>query len=108
MHDEPWPSATAPGRGRRPPRHQREARHFDGTEIRVRRPAAGRRDRDRFVSGKSKQNAVKTTVVTDGDGRVFFCSPTRPGSCADTNHARRLGLVELLTDASASSTASPT
>ncbi|WP_373304311.1 transposase family protein [Streptomyces griseomycini] len=71
-------------------------------------PPAGRRDRDRFVPGKSKQNAVKTTVVTDGDGRVFFCSPTRPGSCADTNHARRLGLVELLTDASASSTASPT
>jgi hypothetical protein len=35
-------------------------------------------------------------VVTDGDGRVLFCSPTRPGSCADITHARRLGLVELL------------
>ncbi|MCX5374910.1 transposase [Streptomyces sp. NBC_00091] len=43
---------------------------IDGTEIRVRRPAVGRKDRDKFISGKSKQNAVKTMVVTDGDGRV--------------------------------------
>jgi hypothetical protein len=46
----------------------------DGTEIRVRRPAAGRKDRGTFISGKSKQNAVKSMVVTDGDGRVLFCS----------------------------------
>ncbi|NED06396.1 transposase family protein, partial [Streptomyces sp. SID6648] len=71
---------------------------IDGTEIRVRRPAVGRRDRDRFISGKSKQNAVKTMVVTDGDGRVLFCSPTRPGSCADITHARQLGLVKILAD----------
>lgn len=32
---------------------------IDGTEIRVRRPAAGRKDRDKFISGKSKQNAVR-------------------------------------------------
>ncbi|MFF8848206.1 hypothetical protein ACF08N_37000 [Streptomyces sp. NPDC015127] len=31
---------------------------IDGTEIRVRRPAAGRKDRDKFISGKNKQNAV--------------------------------------------------
>jgi hypothetical protein len=36
----------------------------DGTEIRVRRPAAGRKDRDKFISGKNKQNAVKSMVVT--------------------------------------------
>ncbi|MFJ8149116.1 transposase family protein [Streptomyces sp. NPDC096048] len=71
---------------------------IDGTEIRVRRPAAGRKDRDRFISGKNKQNAVKTMVVTDGDGRLLFCSPTRPGSCADITHARQLGLVKLLAD----------
>ncbi|MEU3444183.1 transposase family protein [Streptomyces griseoincarnatus] len=59
---------------------------IDGTEIRVRRPAAGRKDRDKFISGKNKQNAVKTMVVTDGDGRVLFCSPTKPGSCADITH----------------------
>jgi hypothetical protein len=38
---------------------------IDDTEIRVRWPAAGRKDRDRFISGKNKQNAVKTMVVTD-------------------------------------------
>jgi hypothetical protein len=67
-----------------------------GTEIRVRRPAAGRKDRDKFISGKSKQNAVKAMVVTDQDGRVLFCSPAEPGSCADITHARQLGLVRLL------------
>ncbi|MGV9350222.1 transposase family protein, partial [Streptomyces spiralis] len=61
-----------------------------------RRPAAGRKDRDKFISGKSKQNAVKTMVVTDGDGRVLFCSPAQYGSCADITHARQLGLVRLL------------
>ncbi|MEV7020487.1 transposase family protein [Streptomyces sp. NPDC093991] len=71
---------------------------IDGTEIRVRRPAAGRKDRDAFISGKNKQNAVKTMVVTDEDGRVLFCSPTRPGSCVDITHARQLGLVQLLAD----------
>ncbi|MEV6613147.1 transposase family protein [Streptomyces sp. NPDC051051] len=70
----------------------------DGTEIRARRPAAGRKGRDTFVPGKSKQNAVKTMVVTDEDGRVRLCSPTRPRSCAGITHARRLGLVELLAD----------
>jgi hypothetical protein len=56
---------------------------IDGTEIRVRRPAASRKDRDKFVSGKTKQNAVKSMVLTDAEGRVLFCSPVRPGSCAD-------------------------
>ncbi|MGY0071986.1 transposase family protein (plasmid) [Streptomyces sp. QTS137] len=55
----------------------------DGTGIRVRRSAVGRRDRDKFISGKSKQNAVRTMVFTDADGRMLFCSPTRPGGCAD-------------------------
>lgn len=31
---------------------------IDGTEIRVRRPAAGHKDRDKFVSRKNKQNAA--------------------------------------------------
>ncbi|WP_455753172.1 transposase family protein [Streptomyces ardesiacus] len=70
----------------------------DGTEIRVRRPAARHKDRDKFISGKNKQNAAKTMVVTDGDGRVLFCSPTKPGSCADITYARQLGLVRLLAD----------
>ncbi|MFJ6064642.1 transposase family protein [Streptomyces tendae] len=70
----------------------------DGTEIRVRRPAAGRKDRDKFISGKNKQNAVKSMVVTDAEGRVLWCSPARPASCADITHARQLGLVKLLAD----------
>ncbi|MEU4659334.1 transposase family protein [Streptomyces sp. NPDC023723] len=70
----------------------------DGTEIRVRRPAAGRKDRDKFISGKNKQNAVKSMVVTDGEGRVLWCSPARPASCADITYARQLGLVKLLVD----------
>ncbi|MGB9999617.1 transposase family protein [Streptomyces pseudogriseolus] len=70
----------------------------DGTEIRVRRPAAGRKDRDKFISGKNKQNAVKSMVVTDGEGRVLFCSPAKPASCADITQARQLGLVRLLVD----------
>jgi hypothetical protein len=69
---------------------------IDGTEIRVRRPAAGHKDRDKFVSGKTKQNAVKSMVLTDAEGRVLFCSQARPGSCADITHARQLGLVQLL------------
>ncbi|WP_374099658.1 transposase family protein [Streptomyces sp. I4(2020)] len=53
---------------------------IDGTEIRVRRPAAGRKDRDKFISGKNKQNAVKTMVVTDGDGRVLFWARPSPAA----------------------------
>ncbi|MGW2477833.1 transposase family protein [Streptomyces sp. NPDC001665] len=50
------------------------------------------------MSGKNKQNAVKAMVFTDGDGQLLFCTPTRPGSCADITHARKLGLVKLLAD----------
>lgn len=71
---------------------------IDGTEVRVRRPAAGRKDREKFISGKKKQNAVKSMVVTDADGRLLFCSPAQPASCADITHARQLGLVKVLAD----------
>ncbi|MET7608737.1 transposase family protein [Streptomyces avermitilis] len=64
--------------------------------MRVRRPAAGRKDRDEFISGKNKQNAVKAMVLTDAEGRMLFCSPIKPGSCADITHARQLGLIKLL------------
>nr|WP_238565494.1 transposase family protein [Streptomyces sp. ACT-1] len=69
-----------------------------GTEVRVRRPAVGRRDREKFISGKNKQNAVKSMVVTDARGRLLFCSPAEPASCADITHARKLDLVKLLAD----------
>ncbi|WP_406841907.1 transposase family protein (plasmid) [Streptomyces sp. AHU1] len=71
---------------------------IDGTEIRVRRPAAGRKDRNKFISDKNKPNAVKSMVVTDSTGRLLWCSPARPASCADITHARQLGLVKLLAE----------
>ncbi|MFJ7261242.1 transposase family protein [Streptomyces globosus] len=68
----------------------------DGTEIRVRRPAVGRKDREKFISGKNEQNAVKAMVLTDTSGRLLLCSPAQPASCADITHARQLGLVKHL------------
>lgn len=71
---------------------------MDATEVRVRRPAAGKPGRDRFISGKTRQNAIKTLLVTDEHGRVLFAGETRPGSCADITQARSAGLVDLLAD----------
>ncbi|WP_349498343.1 transposase family protein [Streptomyces lavendulae] len=70
---------------------------INGTEIRVRRPAVGRKDREKSISGKNRQNAVKAMVLTDAGGRLVFCSPAQPASCADITHARQLGLVKHLT-----------
>ncbi|MEV4928121.1 transposase family protein [Streptomyces roseoverticillatus] len=69
---------------------------LDATEIRVRWPAQGTAGRDRFISGKSKQNAVKVMVLTDTEGRLLFCGEARPGSCPDITQARASGLVDLL------------
>ncbi|WP_433236392.1 transposase family protein [Actinomadura nitritigenes] len=69
---------------------------IDAAEVWVRRPAAKRPERNVFVSGENKQNAIKATVVTDADGRLLFCGQAEPGSCADIPQARRSGLVELL------------
>jgi len=41
---------------------------MDATEIRVRRPRQGRPGRKAFVSGKLKQNTIKTTVAADHHG----------------------------------------
>jgi len=98
MHRQPWPSAADAGEVVDHLGASGKNGIIDGTEIRVRRPAAGRKDRDRFISGKNKQNAVKAMVLTDAEGRTLFCSPAKPGSCTDITHARRLGLVKLLAD----------
>ncbi|MFC8145501.1 transposase family protein [Streptomyces paradoxus] len=37
-------------------------------------------------------------VLTDAEGRLLYCSPVRPGSCAYITQARQLGLVQLLAD----------
>jgi hypothetical protein len=52
---------------------------IDGTEIRVRRPRAGRAGRKAFVSGKLKQNTVKTTLAADEHRATLWCGATRPG-----------------------------
>ncbi|WP_405437298.1 transposase family protein [Streptomyces avidinii] len=36
-------------------------------------------------------------ALTDSAGRLLFCSPAQPASCADITHARQLGLVKHLT-----------
>ncbi|MEU8682127.1 hypothetical protein [Streptomyces sp. NPDC048611] len=59
---------------------------------------------DEIISGRSKQNAVKSMMVTDGEERALRCSSTQPASCADITHACQLGLVKLLADGSAAET----
>ncbi|MEV0195309.1 transposase family protein [Nonomuraea sp. NPDC050691] len=67
---------------------------LDATEIRVRRPAAGTAARDRFVSGRSRINAMKAMVLTDARGAVLYCGQVCAGSIADITQARQSGLVE--------------
>ncbi|MFK4070442.1 transposase family protein [Streptomyces sp. NPDC029674] len=69
---------------------------IDATEIRFRRPMPGTAGRDRYISGKSKQNAMKALVVTDAEGCLLFAGALRPGSCPDITQARDAGLVQLL------------
>ena len=69
---------------------------LDATAVRVRRPAAGRAGRHRFVSGKARAKTVKALVPTDADGRLLFCGQTWPGSICDLTQVREAGLVELL------------
>ena len=52
---------------------------IDGTEVQVRRPAAHKPGRRAFVSGKKKQNTMKPTVISDGDGRLLWTGAIRPG-----------------------------
>jgi hypothetical protein len=42
---------------------------IDGAGTQVRRPRANRPGRRTFVSGKRKQNTIKTTTISDGQGR---------------------------------------
>ncbi len=62
---------------------RRQVSLLDATEVRVRRWAAGRAGRRRFVSGKARADTVKALVITDAAGRLLFCGQTRPGSIHD-------------------------
>ncbi|MBT2511812.1 transposase family protein [Streptomyces sp. ISL-98] len=52
-----------------------------GTETQVRRPAAHRLGRRAFVSGKRKQNTIKTTTISDARAAPYSPAPTGPAAC---------------------------
>src|SRR5260221_724256 len=68
----------------------------DGTEVQVRRPAANRPGRRAFVSGKKKQNTIKATAVSDGEGRLLWLGAYRPGRMHDTTALPTEGIEDLL------------
>lgn len=67
---------------------------IDGTEVQVRRPKVGRPGRKAFVSGKKKQNTIKTTTFSDGQGRTLFSGVVRPGRMHDQTAVRSEGIAE--------------
>ncbi len=69
---------------------------IDGTEVQVRRPRAGRPGRKAFVSGKKRQNTIKTTTFSDGQGRTLFSGVVRPGRMHDQTAVPTEGIAEQL------------
>jgi DDE superfamily endonuclease/Helix-turn-helix of DDE superfamily endonuclease len=69
---------------------------IDGTEVQVRRPAANRPGRRAFVSGKKKQNTMKPTAISDGQGRLLWLGAIRPGRMHDATALRTEGIEDLL------------
>jgi hypothetical protein len=69
---------------------------IDGTEVRVRRPRANRPGRRAFVSGKKKQNTIKPTAISDGQGRLLWLGAMRPGRMHDATALRAEGIEDLL------------
>ena len=62
----------------------------------MRRPAAHKAGRTRFVSGRARANTVQALVITDAAGRLPCCGQPRPGAIHDLTQVRQAGLVELL------------
>jgi hypothetical protein len=69
---------------------------IDGTETQARRPRANRPGRRAFVSGKRKQNTIKTTTISDGQGRTLWAGTVRPGRMHDQTAVKTEGIEELL------------
>ena len=69
---------------------------IDGTEVQVRRPRANRPGRRAFVSGKKKQNTIKSTAISDGQGRLLWLGAFRPGRMHDVTALRTDGIEDLL------------
>jgi hypothetical protein len=71
------------------------ALRIDGTETQVRRPRANRPGRRAFVSGKRKQNTIKTTTVSDSRGRTLWAGAVRPGRMHDQTAVKTEGIEDL-------------
>jgi hypothetical protein len=69
---------------------------IDATETQVRRPRAHRVGRRAFVSGKRRQNTVKTTTCSDQAGRTLWSGAVRPGRMHDQTAVKTEGIVDLL------------
>ncbi|WP_218108372.1 transposase family protein [Actinacidiphila rubida] len=67
---------------------------IDGAEVQVRRPRAHRPGRKAFVSGKKKQNTIKTSAFSDPQGRALFSGVVRPGRMHDQSAVRTEGIAE--------------
>ena len=68
----------------------------DATEVQVRRPRASRPGRRAFVSGTKKQNTIKSTAISDGQGRLLWLGAFRPGRMHDATALRTEGIEDLL------------
>ncbi|MCZ9352526.1 transposase [Streptomyces mutabilis] len=66
---------------------------LDATEIQVPRPPANRGGRRAFVSGETKQNTMKATVIADWRGRTLWTDALRPGRMHDATAARNEGIA---------------
>ncbi|MGW3661471.1 transposase family protein [Streptomyces sp. NPDC005151] len=67
---------------------------IDGAETQVRRPQANQPGRRAFVSGKKRQNTIKTTTISDGHGRLLWSGADRPGRMHDQTAMRTEGIAE--------------
>jgi hypothetical protein len=67
---------------------------IDGMATQVRRPQAGRPGRRVFVSGKRRQKTIKTTTVSDEQGRTLWSGAERPGRMRDQTAVRTEGITE--------------
>ena len=67
---------------------------IDGAGTQVRRPKVGRPGRAAFVSGKRKQNTIKTTTISDGQGRTLRCGAVRTVRMHDQTAMRTEGIAE--------------
>ncbi|MFJ7280176.1 transposase family protein [Kitasatospora sp. NPDC098663] len=67
---------------------------MDGTETQVRRPQPNRPGRKAFVSGKKKQNTIKTTSFSDHQGHALSAGLARPDRMHEQTAVRTEGNAE--------------